>query len=122
MSPKNPGLEDPTFFWDPADAKYKALFHQGGGGLDGGYAQSRTSDFFSEWDWQRSRGAYGTKIQLANGSVLTVSRRERPKVYIENGTLEMLINGVCLEGDWSTCFTFGQKISRTEPWLTAMPP
>jgi hypothetical protein len=111
------GLEDPVFFFDDAAQRYKALFHQGGGGLDGGYAQSRTADFFGEWDYQRQKGAYDTTIDLVGGESLQVSRRERPKLYIENGSLKLLINGVCLEGSWGSCFTFAQPINQSVPWL-----
>jgi len=48
---------------------------------------------------------------------VTVSRRERPKLYVENGSLQMLINGVCLEGAWGSCFTFAQPINQSVPWL-----
>ncbi len=119
------GLEDPTFFFDKTVQRYRALFHQGGGGLDGGYAQSRSSDFFGDWDYSRQRGAYGTQIVLASNAnlprTLDVSRRERPKVYIENGTLQLLINGVCLNGSWGSCFTFAQPINQSVPWLPAAP-
>jgi hypothetical protein len=113
------GLEDPTFFFDHSIQRYRALFHQGGGGLDGGYAQSRSDDFFGDWDFNRQEGAYGTEIALAGGGQLQVSRRERPKVYIENGTLQLLINGVCLNNSWGECFTFGQPVNQSVPWLPA---
>ena len=109
------------FYFDHAAQRYKALFHQGGGGLDGGYAQSRTADFFGEWDYERRKGAYGATIDLVGGESLTVSRRERPKLYVENGTLQLLINGVCLEGAWGSCFTFAQPINQSVPWLAPSP-
>jgi hypothetical protein len=110
------GLEDPTFFWDHADQKYKALFH--GGATNGAFAQSRTADFFGDWDYNTSNtGAYNNRVELEGGGEIALSRRERPKVYIENGSLQLLINGVCFNGSWQNCSTFAQPVNQSHPWL-----
>lgn len=61
--------EDPTVWWDAKARRYRLLMHQfdcraeRAWGAVGGYAQSRTADFFGAWDckWpghgDRERGA-----------------------------------------------------------------
>eukprot|EP01052_Picozoa_sp_SAG31_P050199 SAG31_NODE_11349_length_1040_cov_1.168969_1_plen_94_part_00 len=89
--------------------------------MAGGFAQSQSDDFFGDWIFHRQDGAYDTKITIKGSpTALQVSRRERPKVFIENGTLMLLINGVCLDGAWGTCFTFAQPVNRTVPWLSPL--
>jgi hypothetical protein len=61
----------------------------------GAYAESRTADFFGEWSFDLNAGAYTTSVTYSDGTTDALSRRERPKVWLEDGELALLYNGVC---------------------------
>jgi hypothetical protein len=57
-------------------------------------AHSFSEDGF-EWHMSKTQ-PYGTQIEMADGSVVTVATRERPKIFVtEAGVKTHLINGVC---------------------------
>jgi len=79
-------------------------------GAVGGFAISKTSDIFGEWDYDYKLAGYNATVQLVGGKTLTVARRERPKVLLEDGVPTVLTNGVCLNRDDENCFTLAQRI------------
>ena len=106
-------------WYDTKVQRYKILLHQMGGDPDsnfiGAYAQSRTADFFGEWSFSTSMQAltYTTTVTYIDGTTESLSLRERPKVWLEDGELAMLLNGVCRRSSWGDCYTMVQKINRS---------
>ena len=114
--------EDPTIWFDSKAQKYKLLFHQYAGCTDGstvgGYAESATADFFGNWIYDYSFTGYSMNaVPFVDGSNISFHRRERPKVYLENGVAKYLYNGVSPPGAGNNVFTFVQEIDEppTEP-------
>ena len=107
--------EDPTIWFDRKAQKYKLLFHQYAGCTDGatvgGYAESATADFFGDWSYDYSLTGYSMNdVPFVDGSNISFHRRERPKVYLENGVAKYLYNGVSPPGAGNNVFTFVQEI------------
>lgn len=107
--------EDPVV-WQGKDGRFRMLIHQfdcrtlRAWGAVGGYAISKTDNIFGEWDYDYKLAGYNATVQLANGRTVTVARRERPKVLLEDGVPTVLTNGVCLETGDRQCFTLAQRI------------
>ena len=108
-----PQILEPRF--DRKAQKYKLLFHQYAGCTDGatvgGYAESATADFFGNWIYDYSFTGYSMNaVPFVDGSNISFHRRERPKVYLENGVAKYLYNGVSPPGAGNNVFTFVQEI------------
>jgi len=123
--------EDPFLWWDAEDGSgsdhagvWKILFHQYNCSDPhhqqrvGGFAQSTSSDILGGWAVQSNEvPAYSTTVDMDDGSVLTLSRRERPHVYFERTASgraypAVLLTGVCPMPTGNTsCFTLSQGIA-----------
>jgi alpha-L-fucosidase len=105
-------IEDPFLWFDSVEDKWKCLFHQYNKTNTknqirvGGYAESNDSNLFSTWTLQpNGTPAYNTSVLLNDGTTLVVNRRERPKLYFENGVPVALFTGVQTEkGDTYSLF------------------
>jgi hypothetical protein len=113
-------FEDPYLWQDAASGGvWRLLLHQYNASNPadqvgvGGYAVSATPDLFSAWALQPSATpAYNTTVQFADGSNLTMARRERPKLLLNAtmGAPAVLYNGVCPPGT-EACWTLAQAIA-----------
>jgi len=78
----------------------------------GGYAESKSSDFFGEWEYDFWKPAYGLNAELTNGSQYCLSSRERPKLFSYEGRDYLTNSGCPLHvgpGD-TGCFTWLQEL------------
>ena len=80
----------------------------------GGFAQSKSSDFFGDWEYDFWAPAYGLNAGLTNGSAYCLTSRERPKLFSYQGR-DFLTNSACPSnvghGD-TGCFTWLQELKR----------
>jgi hypothetical protein len=114
-------FEDPFLWQDMAsDGVWRLLLHQYNSSNPavqvgvGGYAASATADLFSEWTLQPfATPAYNTTVDFADGTSVTMARRERPKLLLSATTGEpaVLYNGVCPPGT-DACWTLSQPIAQ----------
>jgi hypothetical protein len=92
-------LEDTYMFQDPR-GNFHALFHSFVKGAVGGHAFSRDGSswtFASKANGFLQDGAYSRVVTLANGTRLTLDRRERPHLLLDAaGNPAYLTNGVSL--------------------------
>ena len=81
----------------------------------GGYAESKTADFFGEWTYDFWAPAYGLNTRLDNGTSYCLDSRERPKLFM-HGNRSFLTNSACPgHGVWpggTGCFTWLQEFRR----------
>ena len=110
-------FEDPFLWYDTNANIWRVLLHMYNRSDTrdqfrvGGYGQSLTSNVYGPWILQTdSEPAYTTFIELDNGTNITLSRRERPKLLFDNITNEprYLYTGVCPSN--GNCYTLGQEI------------
>ena len=80
----------------------------------GGFAQSKSSDFFGDWEYDFWAPAYGLNAQLTNGSEYCLTSREWPKLFSYQGR-DFLTNSGCPSdvgpGD-TGCFTWLQELKK----------
>lgn len=102
--------EDPVVWFDSKARRYKLLMHQYGcgGAPEGGYAESATDDFFGAWKYSFGLAGYSSATRFQDGSVVPL-RRERPKVYLDDGEAKYLYNGASTPT--GQVFTFVQEIA-----------
>ena len=82
----------------------------------GGFAQSKSEDFFGEWEYDFWTPAYGLNILLDNGTQYCMGSRERPKLFHFEGQ-SYLTNSGCptKPGPGDTgCFTWLQELVSTD--------
>lgn len=79
----------------------------------GGYAESAGPAIFSPWSVQSNAvPAYTTNATFAGGEVVTLSRRERPKLFFSAaGQPSVLYTGVCPQTSGSNCYTLAIPIA-----------
>ena len=92
---------------------YHAIFHsdveKSCGGAAGGHAWS--SDEGATWKFS-PRNAFGNKITLVNGTIVTMHQRERPHLVLNHKNQPVaLTNGAGWENDCDAVFTFAQPIN-----------
>jgi len=113
-------IEDPFLWFDAAAQRWRVLLHQYNGtsphpqGPVGGVASSNNASWTSEWTLQRyDKPVYNLTVGFADGSAVSYSRRERPKLLLNKttGAPAVLFTGVCPEGAQSSaCYTLSQPI------------
>lgn len=121
--------EDPFVWWDARIANdeggvgaWRVLYHSYNTSDThhqvrvGGYAQSAGPSIWGPWRVQSDRTpAYTTAVTYAGSppSVVTLSRRERPKLFLDpaTGAPAVLYTGVCPANDGSACFTLAVPIA-----------
>ena len=118
--------EDPVLWFDRTELVWRCLYHMYNKSDTkhqfrlGGYAQSTGADLFSPWVVQPDESpAYTADFeQYVSGNsgptqTTTLSRRERPKVYLDptSGEPAVLYNGVCPPTSSSDCFTTAAPIA-----------
>ena len=112
--------EDPFLFVDHVDPTVlHGLSHAGGWDSSGGHVWS--SDGGHTWEQHPDVAAYGSRIAYTDGTVASLSRRERPHlVFDESGAPLALTNGVtpswpCTHPEVCPndyCFTALQKLGQ----------
>ena len=95
---------------------YHAIFHsdveKSCGGAAGGHAWS--SDEGATWKFS-PRNAFGNKITLVNGTIVTMHQRERPHLVLNHKNQPVaLTNGAGWENDCDAVFTFAQPINTVQ--------
>jgi hypothetical protein len=112
-------FEDPFLWYDAPANTWRVLLHQYDKanshvqGPVGGYGQCVGEDPLAcAWTLQPyDTPAFTTNVTFADGTALTMARRERPKLYFNatTGAPAILYTAVCAPGS-SQCFTLGQPI------------
>ena len=87
--------EDVSIWFDPNRQRYYAIFHAHGGNFIG----LITSEDGIHWQKARNYVVCKKEIPMADGTVMKVSRMERPYVYVENGVPTLLSFGVMKGND-----------------------
>lgn len=124
-SSKNWTFEDPFLWYSCAadnvtDCKWRVLLHQYQTNdthhqfAVGGYAETAGPDVFGPWTLQsESTPVYTVAVSFSDGSNVTYSRRERPKVLMGPPPLSqplVLYTGVCPQNS-DACYTLSQPFA-----------